>query len=334
MMDAQPSTSMVNHLLMGLARKSIAAGELHKGFELGHAVLTRSFKEQNHPLSAESLLLLARGQVMGFELKRGFHFSSLAAQLFSAQGNPMGLVEALSVVNYTASSLGLPDARQVREDLMAVLEDGAAGHAAHAMGLNYLGVSAFWENDFKASAHALENSIMLTHVSNGGSAILQPLVNACFLEVLSLSKLAREHQDWGDGAKLVELVAAAETATDQWYSQMPERRTALIGKVLLLFVSCVAAIRDGKLFDACRHHQACLKIVHQLPQHSWLRAITWWARAELAASFDDYRQAVVAAAAMRIAAQAGLHQRLEEVAHEMEMHYRTLNRLRRVGEIL
>jgi hypothetical protein len=93
---------------------------------LGHAVLTRSFKECNHSLSAESLVLLARGHVMDFELKRGFHFSSLAAQLFSAQGNPVGLVEALSVVNYTASSLGLPDARQGREDLVAVLEDGAA----------------------------------------------------------------------------------------------------------------------------------------------------------------------------------------------------------------
>lgn len=333
-MDAQPSISMVNHLLMGLARESIAAGELDKGFELGHAVLTRSFKEHNHPLSAESLLLLARGQVMNFELKRGFHFSSLAAQLFLAHGNPVGLVEALSVVNYTASSMGLPDARQGREDLVAVLDDGAAGQTVHAMGLNYLGVSAFWDNDFQASAHALENSVMLSHVTHGGAAILHPLVNACFLEVLNLSKHARQHQDWGDGAKLVELVATAQTATDKWYSQLPEKRTALIGKALLLFVSCVAAIRDGKLFDACRHHQACLEIVNQLPRHSWLRAIAWWARAELAVSFDDYRQAVVAAGAMRLAAQAGQHQRLDVLACEMEMHYRTLNRLKSVGEIL
>ncbi|MFZ4287731.1 hypothetical protein [Variovorax sp. HJSM1_2] len=280
------------------------------------------------------MLLLARGQVMDFELQRGFHFSALAAQLFSAQGNPVGLVEALSVVNYTASSLGLPDARQGREDLLALLEDGAAGHAVHALGLNYLGVSAFWENDFQASAHALESAVMLSQVSHGGPAMLQPLVNASFLEVLSLSKLVRQHQDWGDGAKLVKLVAAAQTASNQWYSQLPERRTALIGTVLLLFVSCIAAIRDGKLVDACRHHQACLEIVNQLPRHCWLRAITWWARAELAASHDDCRQAVVAAGAMRIAARVGQHQRLEVVAGEMELHYRTSSRLRGAGEVL
>jgi hypothetical protein len=65
--------------------------------------------------------------------------------------------------------------------------------------------------------------------------------------------------------------------------------------VLLLFVSCFASIRDAELFDACRHHHDCLETVNQLPRHSWLRAITWWGRAEVAASFDDYRQAVVSA---------------------------------------
>jgi hypothetical protein len=48
-----------------------------------------------------------------------------------------------------------------------------------------------------------------------------------------------------------------------------------------------------------------------LPEKSWLRAVVWWARAELAKGCGDLHAAKMAAQSMQTAALGGQHIRLE-----------------------
>ncbi|MBC7468214.1 MAG: hypothetical protein H7322_02690 [Ramlibacter sp.] len=325
--QAQPplrarSSSIVNgltrHDLLS-AHAALRIGKTRRVRRLAQRALVRGARADDRSTQAEAALVLSHAYVLESRFSLARLTSARASRLFVADSNATGQAEALAILSYSASALGLDaQALQAADDGIA-LRHASAAPLGHACGMNYLGVASFWAGDFATARRVLEASIWFADQAGDASVGFQPLVNLCFVEVLRIVDAERKvHGGAADLSELEQLVSRARTmaATGKVGCFNPGIRD--IAFVLLDFSCCFIASRWGHTEAADAFYLACLERSRRLPANSWLHAVLWWARAERAIGYGDIDKSIASLEAMAEAARCGEHAQLQALAATLE----------------
>ena len=300
------------------AQDALSIGNTRKGRRMARHALARSVDFKDRSLEAEAALVLGHAYVLDSRLRLAHSMSSRAQKLFLEDSNPAGQAEALAILSYSASALGLDDeALQAAKDGMALrAETGSA--LGQACGLNYLGVASFWSRDFGTARGVLEASIWFAGQANDTAAGFQPLVNLCCSEILRVGEWERNGRQAPDLSDLEHLVARARAMVDKGQATALSYQTSDIGFMLLDFSSFFVATRRGRALEADAFYLRCLERALRLPRTSWLQAVLWWARVERAVGLGDIETSIASLRAMGECARAGEHAQLHALASALE----------------
>jgi hypothetical protein len=186
------------------------------------------------------------------------------------------------------------------------------------VGFNYLGVASFWAQDFETAENVLQAAVWFAEASPDPTTSFHPLVNQCFSEMLRVFHLEREQRASADVSKLLQLTSLGRKMTESGQLANLDYGPPEIGLVLFDFANCFAFARAGDLDSASEHFLNSVARVNRLPAASWLHAIVWWARLELALAHGDVCQGLVAAHAMGRAAFVGEHVPLARIARSLQ----------------
>ena len=317
---ARPSSivnGLTRHDLLS-AHDALRIGKTRRGRRLAQRALVRGARADDRSTQAEAALVLSHAYVLESRFSLARLTSARASRLFVADSNAAGQAEALAILSYSASALGLDaQALQAADDGIA-LRSASAAPLSQACGMNYLGVASFWAGDFATARGVLEASIWLADQAGGAAVGFQPLVNLCFVEVLRIVDAERKVHGAADLSELEQLVSRARTmaATGKVGCFNPGIRD--IAFVLLDFSCCFIASRWGHTEAADAFYLACLERSRRLPANSWLHAVLWWARAERAIGYGDIDKSIASLDAMAEAARCGEHAQLQALAATLE----------------
>lgn len=294
------------------AREALSQGDCEAvRTAAGRGLLAAVTRRDPHS-QAIACLMLAQALTLESQMQWAHRFATKAKVLFSEVEDAAGVSDSLLTLSYVDSSRGRNDqALSAAGDAIA----GARGiDRRQAAGWNYYGVASFWTRNYGRARRVLEVSSQFALEETGSvAATFHPLVNACFAEVLRAHDSQRKGELF-DGFELERCVAQSWELVGQGMTGNLMKREADPGMFLLEFESCFIASRTGRSDKADRHYLKCLERASTLPRSSWMHALVWWARIELAKATGEARQAAVAANAMVSLTNAGEHVPLQTLA--------------------
>jgi hypothetical protein len=274
--------------------------------------------ERDLALHAQTRLLMAQLDVHDSRMTHAQIHGVQALAAFQQLGDALGAAEALCVESYSASALGRPAraAKAARE--CADLHASTRWLHTRALGLNYLGVAAFWQGDHVGSCNALDaaRDAVLVHSPRDAQAF-QPHVNAAFNNFLSLAAQRDQGTGHADAGPFLQSVATARRLALCGDISGLTRGAHDIGLTLLTFLCAQASLLTGDEQDAQLYAEACRRRTARLASTSWLHALPHWWHHDLALQRGDHRAAGMAAWGLRQAARLGEHQPLAELGDRL-----------------
>lgn len=260
---------------------------------MANEALTRCVKSGDKSAEASALLVMSQACVQESKLRLAHRFGSRAQQLFAGNSDAGSQAQALTVVSYTASLLGMDGlALQSAKDGLALLEDLGAPRG-RAFGFNYLGVAATWAKDFEGASGLLETSVWFARNDDKTAATsFQPLVNSCILEILRITHVRGPFSTREDCEVLDRLLRDAWSLARNGLTGALAEVAADVGLLLLNFASCFSACRARHTDDAFRYFNACSEASKRFASANWIHAVTCWAQLELALCVGDSEQAI------------------------------------------
>jgi hypothetical protein len=294
------------------AMDAMDASQTRRSLQIAHRTLARAVKARDRHTQARASLVMAQAFVLRSRMEVGSRFSSDAASLFGSESDAGGQADALSVQSYCASAMGRTgEAIELASRGISLRADRAAD-ASTGVGLNYFGVASFWAGDFSTARGVLDASIWYGLQQGDAALAYQPLVNACFTEVLRITEREGRGLD-SDLSELSRLVARAQGLRRDGERGFV-RGSATIGLLLLDFCSCFLATKAGRPHGAEAALRDCIQRAGTLPRGSWLRAVPWWARMERKKAIGDIAGAIHSGRAMATLARTGEHESLARLA--------------------
>jgi len=318
----------LNNQFLSLSDQALAAGDLAASRRLAEEALVRSLVDKDKLFEAQALLLLARVDVFCSRMHRAREGSAIAARRFAEQADPLGESEAWVVNSYSCAALGFKEDALATAGRAQVIQESLNLNQGPSLALNYLGVAALWAKDYEHSEAVLEASASLSQEADVPGAVIQPLLNRSFNEMLRLHDLQLEHGgDEPSPVHLLNLLQQTMRAAKEARPHHADVLSATIACVLLHFVSARAMTMCHDV-RATREHLAALREHAQwLPADSWLHALAPWAEAELFRLKEQIFGAQDAVQRMRVAALRGEHLPIVSLSETMAARfYRELDR--------
>jgi tetratricopeptide (TPR) repeat protein len=326
------STGVLTQQFLALAQDCLLLAETETGRRLAQTAFARS--DMDPHLRGQSLLLMARLDVLDSQLVRAHRFSAMAVTAFQATGDIFQEAAALATLGYTASALKNDDEAITASERACVLVSEDSSMMPLADSLNYLGLAQMWAGQYDAALDTFEASIWHADDADRSAAGFQPMVNACITEVL------KHHHDVhvepsgeADLTRLLALTWKCQALRASGAIATLNNGTTGSGLMALLeFALAYAAAQRGHIESAMAHVKACRDSVSTWSSNTWLNALSWWGRFEIAMALGDLEQAQQCAWAMQTTARTGQQRPLRAVAARLAQHVEQQLLARRVAQ--
>jgi hypothetical protein len=314
------SAGVLTKQFLALSQDCLLLAETGTGRQLAETAFTRSGGDQH--LQGQSLLLMARMDVLDSRLVRAHRLSKLAVQAFHQVGDDVQEAAALTTLGYAASALQQDDAALLAGERACSLANETGNLLHLADGLNYLGLAQMWADQHTAAMHSFEAAVWHATDVDRTAAAFQPLVNACIAAVLRHHRAV--HVDAQFETDLTPLLAITTKClafrSGGAIATLNKGTTGSGLMALLEFALAYAAAQRGHIECALAHIKACRDSVSTWSSNTWLNALVWWGRVEIALVLGDLEQAQQCAWAMQSTARAGQQQPLRTIAARLAFH--------------
>lgn len=317
-MVMQSIGGVITEQFLELSQERLLLADTTTGRDLALEALLRSSKDSHR--QAQAYLILARLDILDSKLSRAAQFAKLAADGFGDTQDPVSQASALSAFGYAASAL--------KNDALSIeairrgqtLVDGHGKALARADCLNYLGLAHMWAGDQEQSHRALNDSLWFALEANRGQ--FQPLVNICIAEVMAHHHSVHVLKDGqGDLDSLFSVTRHCDVVRRAGVPAVLNKGTTGAGLTALLEFALAYCCAQRKDFgQAMLHIRACRESVTRWSPSTWLKALAWWARIEVAIAQRQWQQALQCCWAMKSAAIAGEQRHLQDVATRLKLH--------------
>ncbi len=310
-----PTDRLLTTQYLALAQECLAHGETASGRELAQHAFTRSCT--NEALQGQSLLVLAQLDVLDSQLVRALRLGRMASTAFRSLGDTTNEALALTTFSYAASALKHDELALAATERSISLVDHADEGLVQANGLNYLGLAQMWAGKSDQAIRTFEASVWYAEDTDRPETSFQPLVNSCVALVFRHHQAVYVQRESGAEtlSGMHSLTQQAQRLWSQGAAVPLNRGTTGSGlQALLEFSMSYAFAQSGDFERSEMHALACRRASSTWAETTWLRALFWWARFELANQLGDLHQAQQLAWAMHSAAAAGQQRHLETIA--------------------
>lgn len=311
------------------ASRALEAGRMQACREMAETAFLLGHRTRNLRMKAGALLLTAQADVLDSRMGSAAHFAHKAAQAFEKLQELPDQAKALAMLSYAQGCAGLIQESKENAQACALLAEPFDDVLGSAMGLNYLGVAAFWAGDVRESQDVLETAASMVLSVDTPSLDYQPLVNMCFNKLLQVHRLSLAAGSIQPGAvvkaqapcqKLMELLSRAQRLDRVLWPTALSERARHIARTLLHYGTALGLLYQGEARHALPYLVLGEHNAMHLPAGSWLHAMSSWYAAEEARLRGDLEGAKFFAQKMLQASRAGHNRPMQGLAQGLIDH--------------
>lgn len=269
-----------------MAGDALDRGEFEHARTLARQAAELAVEQADRKLEAEALLVAARAEASGANLRNAHEAAHRAAHLFGVIEDPCGEVRALVWLVYAASCLRHNEVALAAAMLATRLAAPLADLRLRVSALNCLGIALIASGDFERSDVALRDASALAEQTGHAQAALQSVLNRCYGEVVRVTVERHLYDRPADPARLTELLEDWRRLRLAWVpgSREPVRRQTW--EAMASFAECFSACWQGDVGIA-REHAVRVSSAGGCTLPGWLDALAGWTNCEVAWSTGD-----------------------------------------------
>jgi hypothetical protein len=299
--------------ILALGQSKVLQGDAAAAWRSAHKALGAARARADRHQEARALVLLARAATLDSRFRNAYSLAMESCTLFDGQADALASADAQLVASYAAAALGMSDiSLSTAECARGRL--GPADSLEGATALNYVGVAAFWQQDYHRSTSALEGALVRASGSFTAPAAFQPLVNLAFCEMLRTTAPDSMRDERRD--KLERLSRQLERLILANRTEPLSAACVRIALLLALVVRAVVALKRGGRVQSEMHLAAFQREARFLPDDHWIHALPSLVRCVACRLAGDLPGALRAAREMLATAIRGEHAALERLAGE------------------